>query len=575
MSFDVTTLNGQISTLLNDTDLSLDDLGLVPSVMGEYVYSGGSFWGTVCYFVHRLAKSGTHVPFPLKESILNVYRIFQEAMKEMKSIQKENEFMRKNCVGLRSWQPLRKRQVEIGDGMLALFDIFIPHHLFDRMHRLNAIFQRVISMPLAQEEEIEELSNFQSGFSVNIVEAALGELFPYGLLSDISQKKSWHEQQEKLHKWLEDLEENTSYISSATLCEALRFAANNDQECLYTLERTLMEEGCSLLLRKSPYYLKWVESLLPGTNLGSVRLGKPYFITPFSVRGFSLFEREGFPGQMVVIGATKDLAGMWASLAQESSQFLETVKVFEIDRRGRYAVVEKPAQLLQEIVWESRFAQVSEKDIPLLDSIAQFIHSLAHSETMPKILDAKMLFFTAEKKLKALFPFVNKQDFDYNGLEKFVLDLSKNNYLIFWYLMNHSGLIDHPVCQFYLNFIEKRLKRDEQELSIDNEMMLCRITAPNVKQKALEELQQLKELRVRTLQKFSRLLVRNSEDERKLLHTKITRFLIDMGKETGGAATLWPESLVEESCAFHLQGHIVQEESIAQVAFLPVTCSLR
>jgi hypothetical protein len=129
-----------------------------------------------------------------------------------------------------------------------------------------------------------------------------------------------------------------------------------------------------------------------------------------------------------------------------------------MDKDGRFALVDRLKYPLQNIAWETNGMTSMNKKACF--SIIKLIKAFIAKEQTPEHFSPKFLMFDKNGLLKCTRIPKQGKNFDFNAIEDFILELSKNNLAIFQHIMSETGLTKLESALFYRKMVANALNGD-------------------------------------------------------------------------------------------------------------------
>lgn len=319
-------------------------------------------------------------------------------------------------------------------------------------------------------------ASFKRAQALIDLEGILGFDIPVEILAKLNEATLSIGENQQLEKFVTQLNLKKSEIGFKNFQHAMQEIVaiiNIDGQHPTTLEKMIQkleELHCELVHEEDPEHMEWREKLIPGSTVecnGEIlRLGEELGdkIVNNEHRVFALVG-ERHQGHVVKIARNcfqlRIEALKWAD--ENHHWGVQPTQTIAIDRDGRCVVMEKLANCLSDVKWESRAPRLHVNEERRVLTVANHIFCMHQWEGVPRHLDPQDLMFDSRGVLKTV-RLLKKESFNYNILEYFCYLVAKGNAYILSFLMHVSRLNQHKVALFYKEAVEYTLRTGETNL---------------------------------------------------------------------------------------------------------------
>jgi hypothetical protein len=509
----------------------------VASPISHAIYSATTWAATRSRVFHFFCSEGSE-DRALLANISHFQTLFRQAVEEMRTIDAR---FRAACVNnnLPNMPELRASIITTGEALFSFFNPLEGNSCLERIRKIERAIFPILGHPLFQPAEEEILEKFEEDYACAALEGIIKKPLPrLAIINMTTGRPTSSIERKDIDEWIHEVEGHQEVF-----CRLVHIAIKGvlSLETFNSGEKLLVEKGLKTLEQEEPIYTRWFRSLVPGMEIGNERLGRPVFFRAFSNFGFSLFERAANPTELIVIGKTPSRVGLWQACRDDEIGSVNSFRASFLARDGRYCIIPKPAKCLDEIEWKSHFARVVEEDEAYLDPVASLLLALAQSSKIPYEIDPSSLFFTKKKKLYSSASLALVSPHNFSTLEKFCLDVSKRNFLIFRYLMRRAHLHEHPAALFSYEMVKKALQKEESPFSLEDEAALRKIEDSQICAKAKKAVEEAKLLQDKFFYAFFERLITKDQEGIRLARERVGSALLKIHKDVGALPTLWQD----------------------------------
>ena len=429
--------------------------------------------------------------------------------------------------------------------------------------------------PFAAVKESGEAKRIQA---VIDLEGILHAPFPFTLLQKAATGKSCDKNEtQRLRRWTYALNTREKRLGVARLHRALQAIVSRLPATHYPhppnlvrLELKLIDHGLQHFFRGDNRHLAWREALQPGDviNLAgkTLVLGEPIGRKKEGGDGNYVFALKDDPTQVAVIGLNRAILPLKEEVAREDAWGIRHATINAIDRKGRFALIEKLEGPVSEMRWATTKGWVHPQDKDVLKPLASWVGWLLKQNACPHQLSAKHLMFDTKGRLRYAKAGL-AAPFDFLTLEKFLYDCAQGNRAIFCYLMNNSGLYDHPYQKYFEEVVERTISGE----TVDAPALaaIAKISSAAVADSGKKLAEEILAVIETCLEKvYNEYAVPADLDPKEELKLKIYAHY----KQTRAVAFLWPGIVEEVSALAAKTMQLAPRAPEAPAAEAPIDC---
>lgn len=272
-----------------------------------------------------------------------------------------------------------------------------------------------------------------------------------------------------------------------------------DEKNLVRLEIGLDNEKCKFFAEKDQDHLEWRCKLKPGHTIKCISEKNPqgWVLNLGEQLGRKVegednnlyFSVKDHPDIVVWTSINESILGIkhWLrseyveGMNDDAEGCVTPVNFYDIDPRGRFAIIERMYQSLDSISWASTDSDnLAKADCKKCSIVSKFIEYMIGSNTTPQPFAPKNFMFDKNGKLR-FCKIPREGKFDFNAVEDFIVAYANFNPSIHKYLMRNSGLLEHRYAKvFYARIVKNALKGDWPDINDFGKHTGKGITDPNV-----------------------------------------------------------------------------------------------
>ena len=448
---------------------------LVPSLFSNHVYASTTFFGRLwrviyavigLFFGHGLKNER------LKTVLLNVIHSYQEFQKEIEPVFQRYQIMiGKRCEGYLNETDLYKNlrwQIHHWNDKTMPFVKLILKGKIAKVEELIRDYFSGENIEVPEESgnpfissRTKEIASYQPLIDL---EELSEDFYPYYPLAKLAMEKHLTKTEEQdLSDWIERAE--NLGIKQKKFQRSLEALINNIsamntslaavKPSLVTLELELLKRGLNTLIKEDPKHIEWRKTLKMGDTIfingTAYTLGEEIrHLKPGSNQNlvFLCQERED---AVIVIGKNISTLEIRRQVQRDISTGFVSPNWIEIGRDGKAGLQERMLKHISQIEWKSTH-ELKQEDHPFIRPFIGLIRFMKEIEKTPKAIPYEHLYFSRDCILKCIKP-TQLIPFDYGSLERFALDASKKNQVIFNTIILRSGLFQHKQRQFFEDII--------------------------------------------------------------------------------------------------------------------------
>lgn len=383
---------------------------------------------------------------------------------------------------------------------------------------LQKLWQEKMQVPFLDASYMHTLERFTKRYTMVLLAALLESPYPIGCFSKIIQNQKLDSGEfTHLRKWTKQIDKNKNHLAVHMLHTALTAVVEGMAEAgdvaknVALLEWRLYFGLCDLFGEDDHIYLQWVNTaIVPGARLqlveGQVLVGSAFALSLPRGMNASLYELPEDPSSLLFVGCNPAVLGIWQINAERCARGCKPVQVKQSDPLMRYFVIEALSLAFVDIQWCSDSCELHQRDVPYLEQIARLLAWLAFkvAET-PRNLRVDYLYFMQEAQgvvLRALMPFDDAGPYNFIAIEQFAKECAKGNRWCLRYLMQASGLNQHPLPVYVRGVIREALLDQDPGVTVQNKLNRPGVTDPQYIDQIdalVKVLQELRDKSVRTL----------------------------------------------------------------------------
>lgn len=506
----------------NYQEISLGKDQLVANLFGTHVYQKGKGWGKVWHWVYNLLEY-----FPCGQD-LRQQKLKQAMEKTDQVFQTHIQLVKDEVKKFEEYLVAKTNGVEIQDQEYAAS----RRHIAEWNHCI---------LPWIEKNPVPESQTCQS---VIDLEAKLNEPLPYKILIKLSHlQQLTHQETETVKAWIEKLK--GAKVEISLLHSALQGIMDPIQKrthamwypCLIEMEMALVKLGCEIFLQRDPEHMRWREELKPGIKIScnqhTYTIARVVSRKPNMYCQTRVYQIEENPNQLLLVGVNRAMLALRKKYGELDSWGVRQVRVRDLDRDGRCAVIEKLPELFSANDWIALSHQLNADEIAYLNPVIQQIQWFIEENATPIPFNSKSLGYD-EKGVLTSTKITAKGPFDFNALEDFVLRFSQENPKMFRYLMIESGLSKHPTARFYEQVVKDTLNGEEKDL-------LTQAAMQNIEDlKIVERSEKLRQDVLNVLEELMRDLC-NGDIQEEVMKRRISSSIWQVYHDQRTAGILWPD----------------------------------
>lgn len=530
----------EIFSAVNETKTKKSEL--VPNIFGTRIYQSSRGWGRVWKWFFNLLKNHFGKDLQQEKLIKAMKTTASIFKKRLPRIQEDAKTYR-NYLENNSTEesPDESKLHKARRGIITWNRATAPFLDFTNSggnEKLTQIFKTYSSMTYLQDQP-----SLQKLQRVIDLEGYLHQPLPLKELGKLAKGKTLDKKEEKCIKnWVEKLNKKTSVITIGILHRALEMLFDDPQELLQ-LEIGLLDRHLKLFKERDPDHIQWREGLKSGDilycNGKEVQLGSQIGKKLYAEDNNVIYTIEGNCNEVVVIGINRAILRLKERIGKENGWGIRHANVLEIDREGKFALVERLQDPLVEQEWKGTKNFIHSEDRDTALPIAKAIKWMIEQDMTPKNFSAKHLMFNRDgvfKNAKICIP----GEFDFIALEDVAIECARGNRTIYTYLMANSGL---NTTRFYY-FFESLAKRavEGKKINVADIAAIKKISDPKIIDRGECFCGQVQRLKERCFQKIDEMGLSGDVEG---IKSGVCERILNIYNSHCTASVLWP-TLEEE-----------------------------
>lgn len=330
--------------------------------------------------------------------------------------------------------------------------------------------------PFYSPEQVKEITALNRFYKIIALEGKLQRPIPVDLLFKIAssqeltsiERKNFKHFVSKINKKtdrpipihlfekvLRSLTEIFQSITNAT-------STNAHATKLANLYMAFFKGRCKLISQEDEKHIEWRKSLKAMQELNcngrTLILGEQIGIKQGLKADHNLiFTVKNDESIVISVGINRALHDLKKEFSDQFSWGLEPVHYIDVEKDGKFAIVERLAIDIAAFSWKSDRRILLEEEEMLVEPIRNLIEWFIEQEKMPTNFDAKDIMYSKEGYLK--FIKAHPQGiFEYNTLIRFVRQVAHGNRWIYHYLI--TPLTRHPYAAMYKALVHNALSTE-------------------------------------------------------------------------------------------------------------------
>lgn len=453
-----------------------------------YVYYSGSWMGRFWHYCDKTWYEGT--PLSVIESVQTILTTqFELAVQQVKmAIDKRFEARTtKNVLTINEERIHRECIVRFflaTESFWALLTSSLPEDI----QKCSPILH--LLSPSAALLNKNLLISFQREAKWIELESIMQKLIPFALISRIHQVSNFKEEEHTaLSTWVKSLCKHQQSIPasllSTVLHEIIRSIHAQDENSpvsLMIILDWLDRQGCSLLHREDPLHLDWREALAPGKKIvcNGIEFELEEQLSPKKLLGDNnkIFSLKNHPDWVVKIAHNCLILLIEEEKKKHSHTHFgirtgETIHHIEqnakdapidgLDALGRCVIVEKLSPFPENNQWQSHTKQLDAHDeLPAL-ALANHLYCMMAMESTAENLSPSHLMQNSKGVIKSS-RLLKRGEENYLTLERYCVDLARENKSILSFLIYVSKLKEHPVASYIQSAVSQTLQTGKTDI---------------------------------------------------------------------------------------------------------------
>ncbi|MFQ5729956.1 MAG: hypothetical protein ACE5GN_06315 [Waddliaceae bacterium] len=453
---------------------------LVPNPFGTRVYNTSKGWGRLWRWFFKITDTLFGKSFKLRklrQAMLKTQKIFREHLPSIrKNIKTYQTYLQKKSAGYpveeKNFHKAR-RSITTWNHATVPFLEFVRNGGNEKLSKLFKTYYPSNSgkSPFLCDQEMGPLKELQK--IINL-EGYLHEPLPLPILEKLatgkiitdSDKKALALWIDKLHKLKAKIHIGPFHDAMAALVNHLATLQYPEPPSLASLELALVDHRLTLFRQKDPKHIKWRNTLQPGDHLTcngkEILLGEPIGKKFFDKDNNLVFGIKDNPDKVVYIGINRAVLGLKEKISKENSGGIPNARFLEIDKEGRFALMERLQEPLERYPWKTNANWLHHEDRDIATPLANLVKWMVQNKVTPQNFSPKHLMFDTKGRLryaKICIP----GNFDYTVLEDFLFACANGNRTVFCSLMSDSYLHVHPYQKFYEKMLKHALEGNKKK----------------------------------------------------------------------------------------------------------------
>lgn len=264
------------------------------------------------------------------------------------------------------------------------------------------------------------------------------------------------------------------------------------------LEKGLFEKGCRHFVQSDMRHIEKRKKFFYGEKIACN--GKWFFVGTSLEQQFSkhfdcvhLYTLLN-SSHLLAIGPNRAFYRLQKEISKVYGWGIPLMEIVDIEEHGHFALIHRLEASLLAYPWKSGPESVDGTDCAVLTPVAEFLKWCVKQEKSPYSLFAHNLMFNRFGELRAL-KILFAVPFDFNSMADFVFEVAAGNRIVYRFLMERSGLQNHPCAQFYLDVALKTLRGEE--FSVKNVAAASQIVSHSVVKRGAQLKQKVLSLKER------------------------------------------------------------------------------
>ena len=314
-------------------------------------------------------------------------------------------------------------------------------------------------------------------------EGYLGSLLPLPVLYKLSTGAILSRQEdETLTSFAKKIDRNADLMQIHNLNEYLRAlvkcfkkARNNKvKPDLTRIATVLVKRKSAIFNQKDSRHLKWRKKFKPGDKLDcngiEVVLGEAIGPKASGKDNNLVFEVANAPNLVVVFGINRLILPLKAQLAEEMSFGIRSAEYIQIEKNGKFALVEKLKTKVSNNQWSSTKYPLNSKDLALLTPISKCIGWFLKQNRTPTHFHPEYLMYDVRGELKCA-KYSIQLPFSFIDMENYALVTAAGNPYVYKYLMESSGLLAHEHARYFREVVQAVCEERDPDLYILSQVL--------------------------------------------------------------------------------------------------------
>lgn len=527
MSHDLSLLSHNFPVLLSVEKPEKDEppFDLIANPSGTYLHKTSEGWGRfwrVLYAIIWLFAGDSFKLRKVQEALQKTCEVYKEQLPHIaKYVQQYETYLKKACKGFN----LKEDQVtEIRSSLTEWNDTTLPFLLLIRRkqhEKINDIFQHHFGKDgdlktlfntdiLKQCIKIQHIIDLEGTFQGPLPLEALARI----CTGSQEERKLYEENRRQITAFVKKANSLADTIGVRLFHRTLRDLMTyieDDEKNLARLEMTLLDwdgkggGGCKIFNQPDEEHIRWASQLKPGDTLicksegdpkgSEIILAEQIGKKPDGVDKNLFFGIQGQPDRAVWIAPNEASLQMkhWIRSeyvidnddetkpaeaennvqkadkdvdAEPPIARLTPVNFYEIEKNGKFAIVERLKKPLDQITWKSTDPnRIARDDQRRCGPICEIIRDMVNTESTPVPLESKYLMFDRQNQLRSTKMLQKSKVFNFNAVENnLVIALSKGNLAVYRHIMRDSGMTNHRYAEFYRRVVKNAVSDEVKEV---------------------------------------------------------------------------------------------------------------
>lgn len=490
MSLNVGDLKNNLQNIYAGTyNSAYPEQPFVPNLKGTLIYDRsrgiGRFWHIIFLFICFIVGEQFKLT-RLHAAVQKTHRTFHEQLKHITlHMEKFLKHLGAQCEGIsvpeREIQASRRAITRWNDATFPFLQL-----LKKNKKTLNDLLKSSLvnekENGLSQDFFLTELSTRLAQYQDMIdLEGELGEAMPWWLLKKAAMNMPISKEEvEKIGGWRSKLNQfaTTQPAKLGLIRRALQSLIQHLKENhskKFMAEPDFGRLVCKLLDLEfgifhipDPKHMRWREKLTTGSvflcNQTKIVLGKQIGIKEQEGDRMLIFEIKDHPEHVVAIGINRLTLAIRQKLALEINAWnIKIVAMRELDELGRCAIMEKLSDPSGGKNWIST-TRLIPTDVQCCQPLIAFVDACVRRRCTPINFAQKYMMLDEKGRITSIkileAPSPSQRQFDFNGLEDFIFKASRENLMIFSFLMKETKLNEQRAAAFYQSVVREVLKGD-------------------------------------------------------------------------------------------------------------------